>query len=145
MSLTKQLWIAIAMVTLLSLGGSLVVSTLSARQYLQQELAIKNMDNATSLALSLSQLDKDPVTIELQIASQFDAGHYQLIRLVDPTGTLLVERKYAEHNQGSPTWFMRLVPIETRPGLAQVLDGWRQFGTLTVESHSRYEIGRAHV
>lgn len=138
MSLTKQLWIAIAMVTLLSLGGSLVVSTLSARQYLQQELAIKNMDNATSLALSLSQLDKDPVTIELQIASQFDAGHYQLIRLVDPTGTLLVERKYAEHNQGSPTWFMRLVPIETRPGLAQVLDGWRQFGTLTVESHSRY-------
>lgn len=138
MSLIKQLWIAIALVTLLSLGGSLIVSTLSARHYLQQELAIKNMDNATSLALSLSQMPKDPVTIELQIASQFDAGHYRRIRLVDPRGTVLVEREYVDDGHASPAWFVRLVPITTRPGIAQVQDGWRQFGTLTIESHSRY-------
>ena len=41
MSLIKQLWIAIVVVTLLSLGGSLVVSTLAAKRYLEQQLNVK--------------------------------------------------------------------------------------------------------
>lgn len=36
MSLIKQLWIATLCLTLLALGGSLVVGTLSARDYLVQ-------------------------------------------------------------------------------------------------------------
>ncbi|AYH45408.1 LapD/MoxY N-terminal periplasmic domain-containing protein [Azoarcus sp. DN11] len=138
MSLIKQLWIAIAVVTLIALGGSLVVSTLSARHYLQQQLQVKNLDNATSLALSLSQMPKDPVTVELQIAAQFDAGHYRLIRLTSPTGDIVAEREYAGSLDGAPEWFARLVPIEAHAGVAQVQDGWRQFGTLTLESHKRY-------
>ncbi len=138
MSLIKQLWIAIALITVLSLGGSFVVSTLSARHYLQQELAVKNMDNATSLALSLSQMPKDPVTVELQLAAQFDAGHYSLIRLTAPTGDTLAERRFEGPVSGAPEWLIRLVPIATRPGIAQVQDGWRQFGTLQVETHTRY-------
>lgn len=138
MSLIKQLWIAIAVVTLIALGGSLVVSTLSARHYLEQQLQVKNLDNATSLALSLSQLPKDLVTVELQIAAQFDAGHYLLIRLTSPTGDVLVEREYAGSLDGAPEWFARLVPIEAHAGVAQVQDGWHQFGTLTLESHKRY-------
>ena len=85
MSLIKQLWLAIAVVMSMSLGGSLVVSTQSARHYLEQQLQVKNLDNATSLALSLSQMPKDPVTVELQVAAQFDAGHYRVIRLTSPT------------------------------------------------------------
>lgn len=138
MSLIKQLWIAIAAVTILSLGGSLIVSTLSARHYLEQQLHVKNLDNATSLALSLSQMPKDPVTVELQVSAQFDAGHYRLIRLTAPGGKVLVEREYTGPMPGAPGWFARLVPIHAAPGVAQVQDGWRQFGTLTVESHSRY-------
>lgn len=138
MSLIKQLWLAIALVTVLSLGGSFVVSTLSARHYLQQELAVKNMDNATSLALSLSQMPKDAVTVELQIAAQFDTGHYRMIRLAGPGGETLVERSFDDPQVEAPAWFVRLVPIETRPGVALVQDGWKQFGTLSVESHSRY-------
>ncbi|KON81178.1 EAL domain-containing protein [Azoarcus sp. PA01] len=138
MSLIKQLWIAIAIVMSLSLGGSLVVSTLSARHYLEQQLQVKNLDNATSLALALSQLPKDPVTVELQVAAQFDAGHYRLIRLTAPSGDVVVEREYAGPRNATPEWFMRLIPIEARPGIAQVQDGWHQFGTLTLESHKRY-------
>ena len=138
MSLIKQLWIAIGLITALSLGGSFIVSTLSARHYLEQELMVKNMDNATSLALSLSQMPKDDVTVELQIAAQFDAGHYRLIRLTSPAGATLVEREYAGQAASAPRWFMTLIPIETRPGIAQVQDGWRQFGTLQVETHDRY-------
>ncbi len=138
MSLIKQLWIAIALVTSLSFGGSLVVSTLAAHRYLEQQLDVKNMDNATSLALSLSQMPKDPVTVELQIAAQFDAGHYRHIDLVAPDGSVMVTREYDGVRPNAPDWFMRLIPINPRPGVAQVQDGWHQFGTLTLESHSRY-------
>ncbi|THF64068.1 EAL domain-containing protein [Pseudothauera nasutitermitis] len=138
MSLIKQLWIAIALVMSLAFGGSLVVSTLSARHYLTQQLTVKNLDNATSLALSLSQLDKDPVEVELQIAAQFDAGHYRLIRLVDPSGQVIAERVNNGPAGGAPEWFIRLVPIAPQAGVAQVQDGWNRFGTLTLESHSRY-------
>jgi len=43
MSLIKQLWIAIALVMTLTFGGSLVVSVLSARHYLEQQLQVKNI------------------------------------------------------------------------------------------------------
>ena len=138
MSLIKQLWIAIILISLTCLGGSFVVSTLSARNYMAQELAIKNMDNATSLALSLSQLPKDEVTVELQVSAQFDTGHYRQIQLRSPTGETLVERTYEGSNSSTPDWFVNLIPIEVAPGIAQVQDGWHQFGTLTVETHSRY-------
>lgn len=138
MSLIRQLWIAIGVVMALSLGGSLVVSTLSARHYLEQQLQVKNLDNATALALSLTQMPKDPVTVELLIAAQFDAGHYRAIRLIAPGGRVIVEREFANPAPGAPSWFTRLVPIDAAPGIAQVQDGWRQFGTLTLESHSRY-------
>lgn len=138
MSLIKQLWIAILLITVLTFTGSFVVSTLSARQYLEQELAVKNNDNASSLALSMAQMDKDPVTVELQLAAQFDAGHYRLIRLQGPDGNTMVEREYEGPTPNAPQWLIDLVPIESRPGIAQVQDGWHQFGTLTVQTHNRY-------
>lgn len=138
MSLIKQLWIAVAIVMSIAFGGSLVMSTLSARHYLEQQLYVKNLDNATSLALSLSQMPKDPVTVELQIAAQFDAGHYRSIRLTAPDGQLIAEREFQQTDDGAPGWFTRLIPIRAPAGIAQVQDGWRQFGTLTLESHTRY-------
>ena len=53
MSLVKQLWLAIALVMLIAFGGSFLVSTLSARTYLEEQLRLKNFDNATSLAATL--------------------------------------------------------------------------------------------
>lgn len=138
MSLIKQLWIAIIVVMTIAFGGSMVVSVLSARHYLEQQLQVKNIDNATALALSLSQLPKDPVTVELQVAAQFDAGHYRFIRIVSPTGQTLVERVYTGRLQGAPAWFARLIPIRAAPGQALIQDGWKQYGTLTLASHEQY-------
>lgn len=138
MSLVKQLWIAIALVMTVAFGGSLVVSVYSARNYLQQQLQVKNIDNATSLALSLTQLDKDPVTVELQVAAQFDAGHYRFIRVTSPTGEVMVEKVYEGRLEGAPQWFANLIPIHADPGQALIQDGWKQFGTLTLASHDQY-------
>lgn len=142
MSLIKQLWIGIIVLLLLALGGSFAISITSAKNYLEEQLRVKNLDNATSLALSISQMEKDPITLELLISAQFDTGHYEYITLTDPQKKALVERRYEEnqHKKTSnvPEWFTHLVNFDAAPGIAQIQDGWQQYGTLTVKSHSRY-------
>jgi diguanylate cyclase (GGDEF)-like protein len=138
MSLVKQLWLAIVLVMSVAFGGSLVVSVMSARHYLEQQLQVKNIDNATSLALSMAHMDKDPVTVELQIAAQFDMGHYRFIRVTSPTGQVIVEKVYKGQLEGAPQWFANLIPVRAQPGQALIQDGWKQYGTLTLASHDQY-------
>lgn len=138
MSLIKQLWIAILLVMTIAFGGSMVVSVLSARHYLEQQLQVKNIDNANALALSLTQLEKDETLVGLLVAAQFDAGHYRFIRIVSPTGQTLVEQVANNQPQGAPGWFIKLIPIHTTPGQALIQDGWKQYGTLTLASHDSY-------
>ncbi|MDR2031875.1 MAG: EAL domain-containing protein [Azoarcus sp.] len=141
MSLIKQLWIAIVTITFVALGGSLAVSTFAARQYLEQQLNIKNQDNASVMATALaSQLldDPDPANLELQITAQFDVGHYRSIRLAAPDGTAIVDLRSEARIDEAPGWFVRLTAIREQPGVAHVTDKWRQIGTLTLESHTGY-------
>ena len=138
MSLIKQLWIAIILVMTIAFGGSMLVSVLSARHYLEQQLQVKNIDNATALALSLTQLEKDETLVELLVAAQFDVGHYRFIRIVSPVGKILVERVATDQKPVAPDWFVKLIPIRTTPGQALIQDGWNQYGTLTLASHDSY-------
>ncbi|BFM19953.1 bifunctional diguanylate cyclase/phosphodiesterase [Gilvimarinus japonicus] len=139
MSLIKQLWIGIILILLLAMGGSFFISTYTAKGYLEQQLQLKNIDNANSLALSITQMPKEPVTLELLLAAQFDSGHYQYIRFTDPAGKVIAERHYQGTATDSvPEWFNRLLNIAPSPGVAQVQDGWQQYGTIELLSHSRY-------
>lgn len=138
MSLTKQFWLAVVAIMTLAFGISFLVSAWSARNYLEDQLRLKNIDNANSLALSMSQMDKDPVVIELMVAAQFDIGHYKSIRLVSPKGEVIVDRFNESATDTVPAWFVRLIPLDAAPGIAQVQDGWKQYGTLSVISHNRY-------
>ena len=58
MSLFRQLWLAVIVSTLIAFVGSFAVSMMTARQYLEEQLAIKNNDNAASLALSCRRWTK---------------------------------------------------------------------------------------
>lgn len=143
MSLIKQLWIGIIVLLLLALGGNFVISTITAKTYLQEQLRLKNIDNANSLALSISQMpDKDPVTLELLITAQFDAGHYEYIIFQDTDKKPIVARNFEDTNPETlvPQWFAKRVTFDVAPGIAQVQDGWQQAGTLVVKSHSRYAL-----
>ena len=152
MSLIKQLWLAIVVVMLTAFGASFVVSTLSARDYLQQELHRKNLDNANALALAMTQLPKDPTTLELLLAAQFDNSHYEFIRLVEPANkTVIIERSIdtaaiASAAPGSadaqaPAWFRALVPIRSEPARSLVSDGWTPFATLLLKSDPAFAYG----
>lgn len=138
MSMYRQLWLAVIVSMLVALAGSLVASSLSARIYLSEQLAMKNTDNAAALALSLSLREPDAVEVELAVSALFDSGHYELIRVTDPLGRTIVERRAAAGYSGAPAWFARLLPIVSKPGQAQISSGWKQFGTVLLESHSRF-------
>lgn len=144
MSLIKQLWIGIIVLLLMVLSGNFVISTLTAKTYLQEQLRLKNIDNANSLALSISQMpEKDPITLELLITAQFDAGHYEYIIFQDAHQKPIVARSFEENAAAVtvvPQWFSKYVKFNVAPGIAQVQDGWQQAGTLLVKSHSRYAV-----
>lgn len=138
MSMYRQLWLAIITSTLLALLGSLFAATLSARAYLSEQLGMKNADNAAALALSLSQQSADAVQIELAVSALFDSGHYELIRVTDPFGKIVVERQAPPNNNGVPAWFTDALPLTAAPGRAQISDGWKQVGAIELLSHQRF-------
>lgn len=138
MSMYRQFWLAIVGCMLLAFGGSLIASMVSARAYLTSQLSMKNADNASALALSVSQSKPDRVSIELSVAALFDSGHYESIRVVDPDGRMMVERVNERVELDVPAWFVHWLPISAQPGLAQITDGWQQVGTITLLSHSRF-------
>ena len=138
MSLIKQLWIGTILLVVIIFAASLSVSISSSRDYLAEQLREKNIDNATSLALTMSQMEKDLVEIELLLSAQFDAGHYKRIELSDRNGNILVLREKEHEEIAAPDWFIRLVAMDAPPASAQVQDGWAQFGKLRIESDTRF-------
>jgi len=138
MSLYKQLWLAIAFLMSLALAGSFIVGCLSAKIYLEEQLYRKNIDNASSLALSLSAQARDKMMTELFINSQFDTGHYQFINLVDLNGNTIAAQFDNSHFFEAPAWLISLFPINAKPGVAQVSNGWQQIATLTLSSHTKF-------
>ena len=120
MSLYKQLWLAVILLLVLVFSGIFIVSSLSARAYLEQQLGMKNADNASALALSLTQQDADLVLMELTLAAQFDTGFYEMIRFTDPQGEVALIREGPHATSKAPGWFIRLFPIEVEPGVAYI-------------------------
>jgi diguanylate cyclase (GGDEF)-like protein len=141
MSMYRQLWLAIITSMLLALGGGLLASLVSARSYLESQLSIKNTDNATALALSLSLGNPDATMVELTVASLFDGGHYEWIRVTDPVGKIVVEKVAPSGETDAPDWFTRMLPIKAESGRAQISNGWKQVGMVTLASHSRFAYG----
>lgn len=138
MSLYKQLWLAIIFLLTLVFMGSLVVNSLSAKSYLERQLSMKNVDEAGTLALAMTQQGTDQVMLELTLSARFDTGFYELIQFTDPQGKITIERKAGQEISDAPGWFMNLLPIEAEPGIATVQHGWNQVGTITLRSHSRF-------
>lgn len=136
MSLFRQLWLAVILVTLTSFVGSFAVSMHSTRSHLEQQLHRKNVDSANSLALSISQLSKDPTTIGLQITALFDSGQYETISITSPDGNVVAERVQNRIDNTVPAWFIDLFPIHVEAGRAQISDSWMQFGVVKVVSRT---------
>lgn len=138
MSMLRQLWLSILISALIGLGASLVVALVNARGYLEEQLSMKNRDNAVTLAIGLSQSTPDVDDVILAVTAQFNSGQYEAIQFMDPTGKILIEKKAPEDDLDVPAWFMSWLKIQPAPGKASVTSGWNQLGSLTLLSHSHF-------
>ncbi len=138
MSLIKQLWLTTILVLTIAFGAGFIISVIGSKNYLEQQLQMKNTDNAVSLALSISQMKKDPVAINLMLSAQFDNGHYRFIKLTSPNGKVISERTNFNLSAEVPGWFRNLISINPEAGIAQIQDGWSQYGTLTLASKTDF-------
>ena len=138
MSIYRQVWLAAIASMALALCGALLASMLGARDYLGSQLTLKNHDNAVALALMLSMDAPDPVKTTLLVASLFDSGHSEEIRLLDPQGATLTQRKSAPAASQAPAWFVDLLPITVASGQAKITSGWTEVGSVQLRSDSRF-------
>ena len=138
MSLYKQLWAAIIVLLTSLLFVSIVITTLSARDYLSEQLSLKNTDDANNLALFLEQRGTDTDLLKLTVAAKFDTGYYELIELVNPEDKTVIRKETDGVVTNAPGWFISLLTINAEAGVANVQVGWKQIGTLTLRSQSRF-------
>lgn len=141
MSLLTRLWLSVLGAMLLVMLGSFALNALTARNYLEQQLFAQASDSAASLALSMSQQSKDAAMSELLVTALFDSGHFESIAYLDVDDKLIFERRTTAPEPTAPGWFVALVPLEARPGVALVSDGWRQAGKVEVQASARYAYG----
>jgi len=138
MSLIRQVWFLVLGVVLASLLGSVAISAASMRSLLQTQLQTKNSDNATALALALSQQGGDAELMSLLISAQFDSGYYQSLRWRRADGSMAFQREAPGRASAAPAWFIALTPISVQPGVAKVSNGWNAAGSIEVLSQSAY-------
>jgi diguanylate cyclase (GGDEF)-like protein len=140
MSLIRQVWLLILGVLLMSLVGSMATLVITTRDTLQTHLQLRNADAATMLALALSQQQGDADRMRLVAMAQFDTGHYALVRLLGPDGSVMLERAGPQEGGMAPGWFGRWARLGGEAGVAQVSDGWRPLGSLQVVAQSSWAV-----
>jgi EAL domain-containing protein (putative c-di-GMP-specific phosphodiesterase class I)/GGDEF domain-containing protein len=134
----RQIGLLLTMVVLLAFGGSAAVGTWIFKQSMESQWQARNGDAATLLAQRLNREGGDLKMIQLVLQAQFDAGHYRRIRLAGLDGSVVINFEGPENVGTAPTWFIRALPLQAPPGEALVIDGWRQIGRLSVESHGAW-------
>ncbi len=141
MSITRELWLAIVVVVLVAIAGSVTIHGITTKQYVEEQLYSKNLDNASMMALTLSGLEKDPVSLDLFIMSQFDIGHYATIVLQKADGEIVSAHTHeVQLDEDTPRWFADNFSPNVNPGIAQVSEGWGQYGTIYVETDTSFAV-----
>lgn len=138
MSLMRQLWLAVVMSAMVAFLGSFLISVWSAQSYLSQQLERMNVDIANSLALSMTQHDKDKAMMDLQVAALFDTGYYQSISVSDPLGRVISRRTRETLDTDVPVWFISLLHIESKPGVAEISASRDKYGSVQVVSQNQF-------
>ena len=139
MSMLRQLLLSVTIAIGVILLGTLALSVNAAREYLSGQLQVQSTDASVSLALSLSQpANNDPVLQELLVSALFDGGHFSLVRLSDPEGKVLIERRSTATAASVPGWFRTLAPLASGTASHAVSDGWRQIGEVTLVANDAY-------
>lgn len=137
MSLKTQLYSLIVGLVLLAFASALYTNLAGLQRYQQQQLASHAQDAATHLGLTISPhlQDNDFIMVETLASAMFDAGYYQMLRYDDIHGNSFLSRTHQPVPLAVPEWFSSLFPLTPPIMFSDVSDGWKQHGTLWVQSH----------
>ncbi|AQW84964.1 diguanylate cyclase/phosphodiesterase [Campylobacter pinnipediorum subsp. pinnipediorum] len=136
MTLFKQIMVAIitfGFIIFLVVG---FINFNSLNNYIDDQLGANASHTATSLGLSIKPSIEagDIPLIETMINSIFDSGYYQMIKLVDVDGNVLIENNQKLSLVGIPDWFANNIKFNPPVAKSEIMSGWSQFGTLYVQS-----------
>ena len=140
MTLYRQLLLFTLILCFVLFIGVWAYKLQSTRLFLEYQLEGHAQDTATSLALSISPLvaDGDLAGVETMMNAIFDRGYYKEITFSDADGEVVSRRLASVKLDQVPDWFIRALPLITPVGEALVMAGWKQAGSLLVESHPGY-------
>ena len=137
MSLIRQVWLLVLMTLFLAFVGGFGFSVLSARHFLEAQLASKNQDSAVSLAQILAQQKGGVAEMAATLNRQFDLGSYERLRLVSPMGVVLMKRDAAPETDDVPGWFASLLDIRPAEGRADVASAEQSLASIEVQGQTR--------
>ena len=140
MTLYRQLLIFTFVLIFILFTCTWIIKLQGTRTFLEDQLESHAQDTATSLGLSITPYiaENDIATIETMINVVFDRGYYRTIRLADLNDTTLVERSTEVVISDIPDWFIHAIPLKTPGASTLITAGWKQKGSLFVESHPGY-------
>jgi len=135
--LYRQLILFITALLVVLFVSSFVISVRNVQSFLQEQLLSHAQDTATSLGLSMTTAaaENDVATLNSMADVIFDRGYYHHIVFADLEQRPIIERHMSLALEGVPSWFVRIIPLETPPASSEIMSGWRRVGVLTVVSH----------
>ncbi len=136
MTLLRQLIIVIVTLFLLMFAGTFAINVNNTRDFLNAQLQTVSQDMATSLGLTMSphMVNKEMVVIESMVNAVFDSGYYREVTVLDIDGKPLVERTQPVVKEMAPSWFVKMIPLETPRAEGLIMDGWQQGGTIRISA-----------
>ncbi len=135
--------VIVPLVFVIFLPLTLLIMGENSSNYLAEQLAIEDQNDANTTASHLNQLDFSPAELETYLKSKADLGVYRSIRLLSPVpgAPPLFERVSTVAETSYPavlkTWF----PIESRPGQAKIEPNFRRVGTLEIQRYDDIAYG----
>lgn len=134
----KTLLVLLLALVFLMLGLALFFAGLKGtRDFLQRQLSSHAQDAATTLALQLKNdlARNDVAAITSTVDALFDSGYYQRITILQPNGSIILDRQVPVHVESVPDWFVQSLTLETPGGRAEAMSGWKRNALIQVTSH----------
>lgn len=138
MTLRSQLAIAVSTLLFLIFILLAVFDARQSRDYLDYQLSRTAQDTANSLSLSVQsawQDEPDVAILTSQVDALFTQGLYQEVLIQDNAGKALVQRANSHNTPEVPEWFESLYALSPAAASAEISDGWRIMGSVSVTPH----------
>ena len=134
MTLYRQISIALLLLVLLALGGTLYLGITNLQDIYEEQLAAHTRGTATALGVTVSPYleNHDSAAIQASVNAAFGQGDFRSIQVTAPDGTGIAARARQPLLAEVPNWFRRMISISVAGARAPVMSGRKQTGVIQV-------------